>query len=146
MLSTPCMVRTFVLPTTRQPCVWWRSLSVRVRYEKGPWSAVRFLRPGHVQKEKDWSPSLSDIDRADLIQRISQSVDCEDVVTLSGVICMFVGSGKKVAAGSSVLSDMVLCQQQRRERSLGCMTAQGDVEQCSIGRELSGDETDSASV
>ena len=35
------------------------------------------------------------IDWADLVQRIYQSVDCEDVVTLSGVISMFVGSGKR---------------------------------------------------
>ena len=51
-----------------------------------------------------------------------------------------------VSAGSTGLSDMGPCQPQRRERSLGCMTDEGDVEQCSIGRELSGDETDSASV
>ena len=72
---------------------------MRVRYEKGPWSAVRLQRPGHVQKEKDWSPSLSDIDPADLIQRISLSVDWEDVVTLSEVICMFVGSGMQGRSG-----------------------------------------------
>ena len=59
---------------------------------------------------------------------------------------MFVGSGNVVSAGSSGLSDMEQCQPQRRERSLGCMTDEGDVEQCSIGRELSGDETDSACV
>ena len=63
-----------------------------------------------------------------------------------GAISMFVGSGNVVSAGSSGLSDMGQCQPQRRERSLVCMTDEGDVEQCSIGRELSGDETDSASV
>ena len=59
---------------------------------------------------------------------------------------MFVGSGNVVSAGSSGLSDMGQCQPQRRERSLGCMNDEGDVEQCRIGRALSGDETDSASV
>ena len=45
---------------------------------------------------------------------------------------MFVGSGNVVSAGSSGLSDMGQCQPQRRERSLGCMPDEGDVEQCRI--------------
>ena len=52
---------------------------------------------------------------------------------------MFVGSGK-VPAGSGVLSDMAQCQQLPSERFLGCMAKQGDDEQGSLGRELSGDE------
>ena len=59
---------------------------------------------------------------------------------------MFVSSGKKVSAGSSVLSDMVQRNQERRECFSACMTDQGDFEHRSVGKENSGDEADSASV
>ena len=52
------------------------------------------------------------------------------MVTSSGVISLLVGNGKKVSEGSSVL-DMVQCKQFWCERFLGCMTEQGDVEECS---------------
>ena len=54
--------------------------------------------------------------------------------------------GKTVSAGSSVLSDMVQCNQLRRERFVGCMAGRGGHEQCSPSRGSSGDNIDGASV
>ena len=41
---------------------------------------------------------------------------------------MLVGSGRKVSASSGVLGNMVQCTFLRRERCLGYMVDQGDVE------------------
>ena len=68
------------------------------------------------------------------------------MLTVSEGINMFVGSDKKVSAESDVLSDMAQCKQLMRERFLGNMTDQDDVEQGSLDGETTDDETDSASV
>ena len=57
-------------------------------------------------KEEDWSPSVSDVDCADFVRRIYPSIEYVDLVTVSAGISMFVDSGKKISAESSVLIDM----------------------------------------
>ena len=96
--------------------------------------------------EEDWSPSVSDVDCVDFVRCIYPSVENVDLLTVSGGISMFVGSGKKNSAESSVLIDMVQCTQLIRERFLDNMTEQDDVEEESPDRETVDDETDEASV
>ena len=60
-------------------------------------------------KEEDWSPS-ADFVRQTECSASNQSVDYGDLVTSCGAIGMFIGSGKKVSAGSSVLSEMPQCK------------------------------------
>ena len=79
-------------------------------------------------KEEDWSPSVSDVDCSDFVRCIYPSVEYVDLLTVSGGISMFVGSGKKVSPESSVLIDMMQCKQLIRERFLDNMTVQDDVE------------------
>ena len=68
------------------------------------------------------------------------------MVTVGGVFSIFVGSGKVVSAGSSMLGDFVYCTTLTREPFLGHLTDQSDVEQGSLGRDLLDDETDGASA
>ena len=53
-------------------------------------------------KEEDWSPSVSDVDCSDFVRCIYPSVECVDLLTVSGGLSMFVGSGKKVSPECSV--------------------------------------------
>ena len=53
------------------------------------------------------------------MQYIFQSVESADLDASSGVIHMLESSGKKLSASSSALSDIVQCEQLKRERSLG---------------------------
>ena len=71
-----------------------------------------------------WSPSLSDIEWAELVHFIYASVEYEDLVALSGAISIFAGSGKKVSASNSVLNHMVQCKQLRLDRFLGYLAEQ----------------------
>ena len=97
-------------------------------------------------KEEDWSPSVSDVDCGDFVRCIYPSIENVELLTVSDGISMIVGSGKKVSPESSVLSDMMQCEQLMRERFLDNMTDPDDVEQSSPDRETTDDETDCASV
>ena len=67
-------------------------------------------------KEDGWGPPVSDTDWADLVRCICQSVEHEDLVTLIRVLRMYVRSGMKFSAGSSMHRDMAQCEHVRRER------------------------------